>query len=107
MKCPHLSHGHTDLLKKQNARRGGEGGGLAKVMGIEKQLRPVEKTRMGELKKLKHKSEGSLEQHKINLQSFKGSPSLSFQMFFLTLWNPSVKNYVADFLPNSARFIHW
>ena len=55
---------------------------MAKVMGTEKQLRSVEKTRMGELKKLKHESEGSLEQHKINLQSFRGSPPLSFHMFF-------------------------
>ena len=48
-KCPHLSPGHTDVLKKQNVGRkyrGGERrGGLAKVMGMEKQLRPVEMTR--------------------------------------------------------------
>ena len=61
-------------------------------MGTGKQLRSVEKTRMGELKKLKYKSEGSLEQLLYN-----------FRCFFLTLVNPSVNIYVADFLPNSAR----
>ena len=54
---------------------------MAKVMGTEKQLRSVEKTRMGELKKLKHESEGSLEQHKIKVQSFKGTLLYHFGCF--------------------------